>query len=262
MSWVKDIIGAIGDGLSDSDTYAKYKQGKRRSAAMEGFADDPLAAVRRLQEAGFADDAMDLYETHQTNEIKRAAAASTAQNRTVDNNRGLDTYVGGLLSSATPETLPEIKRIVGRLKETRGYDMPFEIPDVWDENQMAVLRNFGRTQANQVNLERTDILEGGRNSRLATQERGRNSRLETQERGRNSRLQTQEGGRNSRLRTQETGRNNRTTQTEEGKDRRNNGGRRAPPAMPPWPPTRVGDRAQGPGGLYVSRDGKTWEKAN
>lgn len=262
------LLGILGDtiliGRGQSPVYAPQFRNKVKSAALEGFADNPMQAIDRLRQAGFNDDAVDLY-----NQMAKSKASLT--NQTVDNNRALDPYVGGLIraSRGRPENYPAVKKIIETLKTTRGYDAPFDLPETYSDEWANSLEYFGYTPSQLTsmdnNIRSTDTstennkrtTETSRDNNIRTTETSRENNIRTTgTSAANNRRTTATSERNN-IRSNETSRDNNAASNATRRETAGSG-RRTPPALPPRPPKGPGDRLQGPGGLWVSKDGKTW----
>jgi hypothetical protein len=175
--------------------------------AMEGFADDPLAAIKRVARHN-PDAAYKMYNSYMDDQRADKIATRQVNNLDMRNNEYFLDRMGGMLGTATAENYPQVKAMVQRYANARGVQLPFELPETYDETAITAIRMGEVPVAKQLQM---DDMREYRRSRLGQMDRTIDNTQDYRER-RLDQIDTAEGGRNTRAAVAETGRNTRYAQ--------------------------------------------------
>ena len=250
---LRDILGTLGDGLlvgSDADpVYAPQRQRERQSDALTHFMENPLEAIQRLNDAGFPQQAQDLYKDY-----------SVLQNQNAQQRIRADDYksrvwgrAAGMLATATPENWGAVREQIGKYLTARGVEAPYALPDKYDADQIEGIRRGSYPVDKQLDDE---ALSDYRDRSLGLRER----QIKTAESRAANATAT------SQAKLAETIRHNKENERLGGariEVSKTKGKGKTPAAANSTagapPPRKVGDRITGPGGKqYYSPDGKKW----
>ena len=210
----RDILGTIGDALlvgsGNRPLYRPRKDQELMADALQNFTDDPIEAIKRLNAAGFPDQAREMYDRYlaQTNAsmTKQAQAQDARDKRWSIVTRMLNPKV------VTEANYPMIRKQALDYLKASGTDPLYDIPETYDPDVIANLfmsgiptekqyseqmdadyRNkrlaqFDADIANRVR--NTDSLVEDRPLRRALTERGQNMTAATAQRGQDIRANT------------------------------------------------------------------------
>lgn len=159
----RSTLGTIADMLFGKPIFANRVKSINVNRAMQGFAQDPLQAIRRLSQInGMEGKAWDMYNQYSDN--KRAdetteSANEVRQDRARDRVGGM---LGAILSSNDPagaytKNLPVLRRYL----ESKKID-PTELPDQWDADWANTYRNGGISVDAQEDNQRDATYKGTR----------------------------------------------------------------------------------------------------
>ncbi len=163
----RDILGALGDGLSHSSGYSDQRQRERLGDASIGMADDPLQAVRNLSAAGFGSEAMKLLDNTQQNETMKSyrkaqagnqAAMQAQKQAAVDQQRrgNISSYLGAVGRSKDPAAAyAKVRPMLQKLVDEGGYT-DYELPEKYDADTILMGANRGISPKDQVTLDQGD----------------------------------------------------------------------------------------------------------
>ena len=140
----RNIFGRLADiwlqSQGQKPIYEGRMQERDMTRAFEGFQSDPRAVAGRLAQMGRPDLAMKMFDMTEDND--RADSAQDRLNRIADDkittlhvDRGLN-----MLHGADEKSYPEMKRRVEGYWRAKGITPPFELPEVFDPNQIENLR--------------------------------------------------------------------------------------------------------------------------
>lgn len=169
---LRDVLGILGDSLiagNDGDPiYAPQRQREREADALYGFTDNPMAAVERLAQTGNIEQARELYEQIQRNQVqedelavKRSVADTTAgtknQKAYGDGARLFGQYAGAL--AKYPNQAARILPVLQTIKEMYGLGDEFAIPGEGEEGLGEAFQYGGTPTQVQINTEQRQELE-------------------------------------------------------------------------------------------------------
>lgn len=174
----RDILGTLGDAFllqsGNDPIYAPKRQNEKFSEAMQGFVDNPLAAVQQLTDAGFGAQARQLYSEHvkdRREEAKAQQQIAESQQRTTNQRQTFEQSVhqnvAGMLSSAqggNPERQQAVMEWARRYYDSMGVKPMGEIPENYDPNYAntineALTKPIDRRRANDTEAYREEQLK-------------------------------------------------------------------------------------------------------
>lgn len=194
---LRDVLGFIGDAYTGNGRYAALRRQERMGDAARGFQDDPRGSIDALNAAGFANEAMQLYELHQKQQQAQAQLARQQQNDDVTRMSGLSlaqnrmrSGIRGLLNSAVDDaTYERLLPIVKSKLSREGLGMADEflsLPSTFSGNE-EVIRRWGMDPYQSESLVDRDetraMQEELGKERIATTRRGQDIAAGTQRRG-------------------------------------------------------------------------------
>lgn len=151
-------LGAIADAyLMSQGMKPAYKERIDRNnmmAAMEGFTNDPLEAVRKIaQIPGMQDKAWTLYNTIVDNQ--RGQGALDRQNRALDmrNDDYIYQQTAGMMGAARPDTWQKMRELAIQRGASRGVDVSAYIPEEYDPDSIEYIRYGAVKPKDQMTLE-------------------------------------------------------------------------------------------------------------
>ena len=200
----RDILGSIGDALliaNDADPMYATKK------AMDGFTDDPLAAIKRLAKVN-APLAQKYYNDYLDSQASAATVAEQARGHDITREKNLfeeEQKVRGItasmLNTATDSTFGPLRDRALKFAASKGYDLSGELPSTVEE-----AKNWARGTMEMKDQEAA----GYRDARLGQFERGLGIQ-EDAEYGRNFRAGLSQYGANYRAGLTQSGQNYRAT---------------------------------------------------
>lgn len=196
------LADAIGHHYGMGEVGTKKLDDYNVHDAMQGFQQDPEAAIRRLNRIeGHQDDAWSKFNTYSDN--KRSTDSQERMNNVFDLKKEafVRDRVAGMMGAVQPGDKEGYKRMRDRgvaYAQGKGVDLTADLPDNGDQLDVEGLRYGQIKPYQQERLEDFDVQEKGRNSRAAVAEAGRNDRTALVEGGRNSRAAVAEAGKNNR----------------------------------------------------------------
>lgn len=148
----RDILGLIGDAfLTQANKDPIYRPRRDReimSDSLQGFADNPLSAIQRLNDMGFPAEAAKMHDQYQEQQVKMR------ETKVKENEYGDKVLSAGTAfldpRVANAETWPAVRKRVQDYYAARGVTPPFELPEQYDENAIANIRAFGVPTKDQV----------------------------------------------------------------------------------------------------------------
>lgn len=166
---LRDILGVVGDAFltqaGRNTVYAPQRDRERMADAMTGFTnseESAMAAIERLSQAGYTDQARQLYENIQTNKLRQAQQASLEANRQSliagrDDTRlaNFRKYASQALASAGDNPKSQQYAIQLLTQQAERLGIPLEdigITEGMSPEQMRVLADAGMPVQNIRNL--------------------------------------------------------------------------------------------------------------
>lgn len=150
---LRDILGIVGDAfLMQSGNKAIYnpvRQQEKMGDAMTGYTADPLAAIERLSQAGFGDQAAELHKQYTAGENARIVAAQAAEKeRRIKMADGIKLYAQAL--SGMGKDNYDIETLNGIATE---YGLPsgFMAPTEYDPKFASRMVAYGTPRTTQIN---------------------------------------------------------------------------------------------------------------
>lgn len=127
----RDILGVLGDGLTvgygGKAIYAPRRAAEKAGDAGRDMMTNPIEAVKRLNQAGFPEQAQALYkdyaqQQYQKGMLERQTAndGSLADQRRLANNLDTFKYVGGFTAKADASTYPKLREQAAAFMKGRG----------------------------------------------------------------------------------------------------------------------------------------------
>jgi hypothetical protein len=158
---LRDILGTVGDAFlmqsGNNPMYAQKRNQERMADAMVGFSADPLAAMERLANAGYGDQAAALQKQFfgQLNDAQSQALKAQGHELDVAQNqqksyKDYGALFSNMIGAATPETYDRMKPILNRLKEVGGLGDEYMVPDAYDADYSAVIAQGGMPVSRQI----------------------------------------------------------------------------------------------------------------
>lgn len=222
----RSFLGFLADAFLMSrggqPLFAQRIFNKNYEKAMQGFADDPLEAMRRVSKIphGGAEKAYKMFEKYRDDE--RADGTLDRQNRALDmkNDDYIFSRVAGMMSTATPENWHVMRDLAIKRAAARGVDVESIIPPEYDQDSLEFIRygevkpkDYDRLRQQQ---QRVDQLERDTDSKIADREVD-NRQAATNEAGRNTRAANAEAGKNRRYQPRKNGDGSKTIMTPGGR---------------------------------------------
>ncbi len=158
---LRDVLGTIGDAFlmqsGNAPMYAQKRNQERMADAMVGFSQDPLAAMERLANAGYGDQAAAMQQQFmkqlndaQTQQLRQAGHELDQQKNLQKSYEDYGALFSQMMGAANPETYPRLIPIMQRIKEVGGLGDEYQIPDVFDENYAAAIAQGGMPVSRQI----------------------------------------------------------------------------------------------------------------
>jgi hypothetical protein len=260
-SGFQDFIGRLGDfGLISSGRAPLYgprvaaeKAQAKRAAAMSGFTENPMEAVRQLVKNGFHEEATELYDKVTDNNLE----SRKEDRQGFEYEDKFNDYVGAAMGAANPSTWGRVREVLGKIASKRGLVLPMELPEQYDQSVV----DFYTNRAYPVKDRMADeALQGYRDTRLGQMDRDldidEQRANETATHNRNTERNTAVGNqiRAAGVKVQAA---NSIRQERDGAK----GGKTQRARMPSKPPRRKGDKfGYNSGEVFISHDGKTWSR--
>jgi hypothetical protein len=143
---VSEILGKIGDALllaNGLPMYHKQEMDRRAVAeAMQGFTEDPLAAIERLAQKQ-PELAQKYYNDYLDSQAKSATAAEakrghdiTERDNVFDRDMKLNETIGGLLNRANADNYTLIRDRAKALAKAYNSTIADTLPENWDERSV------------------------------------------------------------------------------------------------------------------------------
>lgn len=167
---LRDILGYVGDAfLMNAGQKAIYGPGRQQERVSDAigtdFADNPEAAVQRLYEAGFADEAQEFQKNLIAQQIARQKAEAEAKYKGAQTSGQGYENLGHLFSAATPETFPALLEIAKRRAAGYGIDEG-ELPADYEASKTFGLDPYRRNRLEQFD-EEGDLRERNVNDQIS-----------------------------------------------------------------------------------------------
>ncbi|QDP50608.1 MAG: hypothetical protein Tp1125DCM00d2C21254131_49 [Prokaryotic dsDNA virus sp.] len=158
---LRDILGTLGDAFlmqsGNKPMYAQRREQERVADAMVGFSQDPMAAMERLANAGYAEQAgklqgqfFDQLNDAQTQRLKQSGLELDQNKNLQKSYEDYGALFSNMIGAATPETYERIKPILNRIKEVGGLTDEYMVPDVYDPDYAAVIAQGGMPVSRQI----------------------------------------------------------------------------------------------------------------
>lgn len=186
MSFLGQLLDGVNRAYGNPERYKEKFEKERLIDDMEGFTEDPVAAIKQVARHDPA-LAYKMYQTYVDDH--RADSALQRQNNALDmrQNEYLMDRVGGMLNTATPENYGRLKPMIEKYIAARGLQMPFDLPEQYDEDAITAIRMGEVPVAKQIKmdddrayrnerLEDIDLNREATNSRFYTGQRNMDRR--------------------------------------------------------------------------------------
>lgn len=240
----RDILGTLGDFLLTRlhmpAMYGPGQQDRKLTAAMQGFNDDPMAAIDRVADVD-PDKAIKLRDQwndnqrlqaqlQSTDELRKSREASLAdamRTKSLGRVAGYMNRIGELAPEKRPAAYAAARNLWSHSSALTGDPEALkqfneEYPENYDEDMLTSSVGQYVPVATQWNQRLTATRDANATADRKTAEKGRNDRFDKGEAGKNMRFEEGETGKNNRFTQGEAGKNNRLTTTEAGKNTRAN----------------------------------------
>ena len=257
----RDILGVLGDAFltqsGNKQIYRPQREQERQADALASFTDNPLEAVQRLNNAGFPEQAQELYKNYVTQDIARTQAGYKGE----DAQAKRWGRAASLLGSATEKNWSKLYPLYKKYLAANGISAPVELSETYDPDLIQAARYSAYGADKQIDDEENRRYH---DERLKDYDRGldiQSGRAETA-RGKAKADVILGGGR-----LVEQARHNTVTEGQ-GQQKVNQGSQRVGQAQerlnrgasPSQNPRKEGDRYRLNGVIWYSPDGKTWKK--
>ena len=254
---LRDVLGTLGDAFliqsGNKAIYSPIRQREHVADAMRGFTDDPLSAIQALNKAGFPDQAQSLYQDY-TKDKQVQATQDLAERKF-----GQDVLTDkALINQRTLSGQDKAVTIASKMMSNISDDAEYQrrLPSIRAFLMDNGLENFANDLPAKYGPEVSKWgLQQYQAQRLADFDEG----LSNQRRGQDISASTTRRGQDIRSSDTRRGQDMTDKRARDGVGR---GGRKAP-EIPPRPPKGKNDALQSPSGaIFISKDGKTWERQN
>lgn len=192
-TFLGDLADAFLVATGHQPAYAQARDKRSAHEAMQGFDQDPVQAIRRLQQVnGYEDKAYDMYKTYQDDKRADLAAGSLADSRAAK----IMPRIGGLLNAIKNSKDPaaaytnNLSRLRS-LQQRAGDEEP--LPDAYDEEAIDAYIGMNidpEDQIKQAALQNWRQQQGQWKERGLEQRDRRLDQFDTAEEGRNNRYNT------------------------------------------------------------------------
>lgn len=177
----RDILGTLGDAFlvqsGNQRVYAPMRQQEKRSEALQGFAQDPLAAIERLRGLDPA-AAQEMLADFQKQQIAQEELGFKREDNTRESSEFADQTMDRayrMLGTANDQNYPLVKAQVERYLGARGVDSPFTLPEKFDADAIGQLRSSSIPLVDQERLKDADL---NRTQNLSLRQEGLNIQRE------------------------------------------------------------------------------------
>lgn len=205
----RSFLEKLGDAVlvydDEEPAFANATRERNMRSAMEGFTQDPINAIRRISQID-PKLALELHERYTDNSRQERSVKRQEQLFDFKLEEAVVDRVANAMGAATPETWAQMRQQMINYAKNKGVTLPYDIPEVYDENAINFIRYGELPIVKQEGFERADKRIAQGDVRLQQGER----RLNETERHH----YVQEG----QAATNEAGRNRRTNQLEEGRN--------------------------------------------
>lgn len=260
----RDILGTLGDAMlihtGNNPLYTPQKRNEQLGQAMQGFVDNPLAAIKEMAGAGFGEQAREAYNDFLKNRIEESKAKATiaSQTATAENarartrNENLD-YEGsvnqqianrlGTINWDNPAQVAAARDWAMKYAENKGVGLRIPMPEQLTQDYATSLRESFVSPKDRAQIEG---LEAYRDASIGVRKQG---------------LRDLSDYRGKRL--NQIDRAQSLDEAEFMFDQMDDDESSAPavtPSPPPYSPAQYKGRTlSGPGGTWTS-DGKRWTR--
>lgn len=176
MSFLGQLLDGVSRAYGKPERYKESFEKKQLIDDLAGMAEDPMTAIQKVMRHNPA-MGYKMYQAYVDD--KRGDDALARQNRMIDmkEKEYFMDRMAGMLGTANPQNYEKVKGLVQRYAAARGVELPFDLPDQYDEDFISAARMGEVPIAKQESLNETrryhderledfDIQEGGRNSRF------------------------------------------------------------------------------------------------
>ena len=193
---IRDIIGTLGDALlvggGGQAVYAPQKREEKLGMAMQGFNEDPEAAIARMQAQGFGKEAAEAREALERKKFEEAklAVMERKDNReareATDKEQQAALNLAGRIGMAMDENnWPAMRKWYEQFFVSRKMQPPIDLPEEYSEEARQDIIEMGMGAEKQAELEiatkKAEDLAAYRNRYLGIQEKTADSLKETRE---------------------------------------------------------------------------------
>lgn len=254
---LRDVLGTIGDAFliqsGNKAIYSPIRQREHVADAMRGFTDDPLSAIQALNKAGFPDQAQSLYQDY-TKQRQAQATQDLAERKFGQDQITDEALIGQRTLSAQDKAVTIASKMMSNISDNEEYQR--RLPAIRAFLEKNGLSSFANDLPAKYGPEVSKWgLQQYQAQRLADFDEG----LSNQRRGQDISAGTARRGQDIRSSDTRRGQDMTDKRARDGVGR---GGRKAP-EIPPRPPKGKNDALQSPSGaIFISKDGKTWERKN
>lgn len=173
-----NILGLIGDALLVSagrhPIYQDRVRRQRAGDAVEGLADDPLGVMKNLGHIGEANAALGLYDKYNDNQRMDRSEARLNEDAAYRRDLQSGDRVASMLGVANEKNWSTLVPRVQAYAKSRGYDIPWELPEKYDSEFVDTIRNGSVKTKDQMTISNT---QDYRNSRLGQIDRNLDSQI-------------------------------------------------------------------------------------
>jgi len=179
---LRDIIGILGDGLSGKPVYSQGRHQEKMSDAMLNFTNDPLSAIQAMSQVD-PQAAMDMNKQYQNEQTDREQAKMMAAYRQAQmeaataakQQKGLGIVSSFITAMGKDPRRTDSYKTQGRsalqnMIKSYGLEGMVNLPDEWDDSQMATLGYAGMNPNQQAQ-------DADRDERTANTEQYRQGQL-------------------------------------------------------------------------------------
>ncbi len=209
-NWLGKLADGVIQAYGGKPIYEGRMQERDMKSAMEGYTHDPLTTIQRISQFN-PELGLKLHEQYTDNQ--RQQGNLNRQNNLFDFKveEAVTDRVANMMGVAKPETWGAMREQALRYAKSKGIELPFGIPEAYDENAINMIR-FGeipvvkqegfkrsderlrqgevRLGQGQQRIDETERHHYVQEGQAATNETGRATRAKTAEEGRNMRSKT------------------------------------------------------------------------
>lgn len=156
----RDILGVLGDAFltqaGRADVYAPQRDAEHISDALggsEGFMQNPVAAIQKLNDAGYPAQAQELYKNYVSSSIAKATAARQQE----DADYKVKQRAASILGAVKPDgsNYAATKALYDRYLQSHGLSADVPLPDNYDEAALNQARYYAYPVDKQMDDEAT-----------------------------------------------------------------------------------------------------------